>query len=161
MFTSYQLQNGIAWRRLETHGEFDSKRLRVHYRAGYIFWEDSWVISGKVPTGARNNMALDLKCAGHQLIEDIRSGYMYATPNVSEQIRNQEADLGGRPAWISTFHLKFPGAITSRYMVAVVLIDLGKPYAAVLWISFRDDLPQYFPKIDRIVDRIVGSVVPA
>lgn len=139
--------------------------LEVDYKTGYFFvTEPSYqpgrdylasVLSGNVPATVGDSLDLDLKCTGRQVAEDVRRSY-YPQPNTKEPIRDEQVTLGGRPAWVSTFRLSFveEGLKAGSELVGVVLVDVGRPEAAVLYLSIPDTHKQYDP----IVDQVIASV---
>jgi hypothetical protein len=73
-------------------------------------------------------------------------------------LRNELTTLGGRPAWVSKFRLHFnePGLQAKDELSAVAVIDVGKPTAAVLYVSIPGTHKQY----DYVVDQVLASVRP-
>ena len=163
---------GISYLRLDApwqlwdRGSWGQGTLGVDFSTGYYFVTESYsagdylasVLSGKVPATVGDSLSLNLSCAGRQVAEDVRRAY-YPQPNVKEQTRDEQVVVGGRPAWVSTFHLTFQadGLAARGEQVAVVLVDVGRPDAAVLYISIPDTHQQYNPQIDRII----ASIQPA
>ena len=135
----------------------------MRFAVGYYFVTETYprgeflasVLSGKVPATVGDSLTLNLECAGRQVAEDVRRNY-YPQPTRKEQIRDERVVLGGRPAWVSTFHLTFSadGLSAKGEQAAVVLIDVGRPDAAVLYISIPDTHRQYRPEIDRIISTV-------
>jgi len=152
------------WRSWD-RGTWSGGDLGVEYRTGYyIVTEPGYsggylasVLSGKVPATVGDSLDLDLKCTGRQVAEDARRSF-YPQPNTKEQVRDEQVVLGGRPAWVSTFRLRFdqPGLVAKSELVAVVLIDVGRPDAAVLYLSIPETHRQYDP----VVAQVIASVRP-
>ena len=67
---------------------------------------------------------------------DARAHY-YPQPNEQELLRDERTVLGGRPAWVTVFRLHFhtAGLRATSELVALACIDVGKPSAAVLYVS--------------------------
>ena len=67
--------------------------------------------------------------------------------------------IGGMPAWVTKFRLHFdkPGLKAKDELAAVVLLDVGRPEAAILYIS----IPGTNREWDKIVDQTVDSIRPA
>ncbi|MFI5956550.1 hypothetical protein [Cryptosporangium sp. NPDC051539] len=155
-------QPWVTWDR----GSWGQGTLGVDFRTGYYFVTESYsqgdylasVLSGKVPATVGDSLTLNLPCAGRQVAEDVRRAY-YPQPNVKEQARDEQVIVGGRPAWVSTFHLTFQasGLQARGEQVAVVLVDVGRPDAAVLYISIPDTHKQLDPEIDKVI----ASIQPA
>ncbi|MGH3661147.1 MAG: hypothetical protein ACRDTQ_04725, partial [Micromonosporaceae bacterium] len=137
--------------------------LNVRYRIGQHFVTEVYpggeyhasILSGSVPATVNDGMALDLKCTGKQVSSDVRVSY-YPTPHRLQRIRDERTKLGGRPAWVSVFRLRFdePGLKAKSELVGVALIDVGKPEAAVLYVS----IPGTHSEHDRVVDDVIKSV---
>jgi hypothetical protein len=159
------LQLGAPWR-LWDQGQWAEGTLGVAFNTGYYFVTERYsagdylasVLSGKVPATVGDSLTLNLPCAGRQVAEDVRRAY-YPQPTVKEQTRDEQVLVGGRAAWVSTFHLTFQaeGLEARGEQVAVVLVDVGKPDAAVLYISIPDTHKQLDPEIDTII----ASIQPA
>jgi hypothetical protein len=145
--------------------------LHVSYRIGQYFVTEQYtdqlgqhnlylasVLSGAVPATTNDAMTLDLKCTGRQVAADVRAEY-YPQPNQIEQLRDEQTTLGGRPAWVSKFrlHFKQTGLQATDELVAVALIDVGRPEAAILYVS----IPGTHRQFDWVVDDVLASVRPA
>jgi hypothetical protein len=153
---------GPPWQPWDRSG-WSGGTLGVTFGVGYYFITERYsggdylasVLSGKVPATVGDSLTLNLECAGRQVAEDVRREY-YPRPNVQEKVRDEQVVVGGRPAWVSTFHLTFQAAgLEARgEQVAVVLVDVGRPDAAVLYISIPDTHKQWDPQIDRIIASI-------
>jgi hypothetical protein len=132
--------------------------LHVQYGVGQHFVTESYpgglyhasILSGSVPTAENDALSLDLKCTGHQVLADVRSSY-YPQPNTIEQMRDEVTTLGGRPAWVAKFRLHFhaPGLQATSELVGIALIDVGRPNAAILYISIPSTHSQYDPLVDQ------------
>ena len=66
--------------------------------------------------------------------------------------------LGGRPAWVTKFRLHFhaSGLKATDELVGLALIDVGRPEAAILYVSIPGTHRQY----DHVVDEVLDSVRP-
>ncbi|MDQ1675472.1 MAG: hypothetical protein QOC93_616 [Actinomycetota bacterium] len=150
-----------AWDR----GTWDGGELGVEFRTGYYFVTEEYaggdylasVLSGSVPATVNDGLSLDLRCTGRQVAEDVR-GAFYPTPNRKKVLRDEQTTLGGRPAWVSVFRLSFtePTLTARSELVAVVLVDVGRPTAAVLYLS----IPETHKRYEGIVDDVIASVHP-
>jgi len=154
---------GSPWRTWnqdwETGGE-----LGVTFRTGQFFVTEPYpnggdymatILSGSVPAATNDALVLDLKCAGQQVAADVRVAY-YPQPNTMDMIENKAVTLGGRPAWLSEFRLHFhvQGLKATDELVALALIDVGKPNASILYVSIPGTHPQY----DYVIDQLLTSV---
>lgn len=139
--------------------------LKVRYRVGQHFVTERYdggdyhasILSGSVPATVNDGFTLDLRCVGRQVTADVRRSY-YPQPNRARPVREEQVDLGGRPGWVSVFRLYFrqPGLTATDELVAVVLVDVGRPEAAVLYVSIPSTHSQY----DHVVDEVIDSVRP-
>ncbi|MEV6526778.1 hypothetical protein AB0M43_33095 [Longispora sp. NPDC051575] len=139
--------------------------LKVQYRIGQDIVTERYsegtyhasILSGSVPATANDGTQLDLKCTGRQVAADARVSY-YPQPNTMEMIRDEAAVLGGRPAWVSKFRLRFDnsrrGLTAKDELVAIAMIDVGRPEAAVLYVS----IPGTHRQFDSVVDEVLDSV---
>jgi hypothetical protein len=140
--------------------------LKVTYRVGQHFITEpgpdrngyhASILSGSVPATVNDALTVDLKCTGQQVAADVRTEY-YFQPNTAEQIRDEFATIGGLPAWVSVFRLSFerPGLKAKDELAAVVLLDVGRPEAAILYVS----IPGTHHEWDRVVNEVIDSVRP-
>jgi hypothetical protein len=141
-------------------------QLDITFRSGQFFETEPFpgggtynatILSGSVPATTNDALTLDLKCTGAQVAADVRARY-YPNPNTMDVIKNEATTLGGRPAWLSEFRLHFsvPGLRAKDELVAVALIDIGKPNASILYISIPGTHAQY----DYVIDELLASVRP-
>src|SRR2546423_2213797 len=150
----------VSWNTVWKAGD-----LHVQYGVGQHFITESYsggmyhasILSGSVPTAENDALSLDLKCTGHQVLADVRSSY-YPQPNTIEQMRDEVTTLGGRPAWVAKFRLHFhaAGLQATSELVGIALIDVGRPNAAILYISIPGTHSQY----DNLVDVELNSTRP-
>lgn len=139
--------------------------LQVDYRMGQYFVTEEYsqgeylatILSAAVPAATNDAMTLDLKCAGAQVAADARQAY-YPQPNTMQSIKDEQMTLGGRPAWVSEFRLHFheQGLRATDELVMIATIDVGRPEAAILYIS----IPGTHSQFDYVVDEELASVRP-
>lgn len=157
-------QLGAPWLQWDK-GTWGSGSLGVEYRVGYYFVTENYiggeylasVLSGAVPATVNDGLTVDLKCTGQQVAEDVRRSY-YPEPNQKQTIKDELTYLGGRPAWVQVFRLSFKseGLKATNELVAVALIDVGRPTAAVLYLSIPGTHRQYDP----VLEQLLASVRP-
>ncbi|HLL68021.1 MAG TPA: hypothetical protein VK453_20235 [Micromonosporaceae bacterium] len=148
------------WDQVWTAGD-----LNVRYAVGQHFVTERYgggdyhasILSASVPATVNDALVLDLKCTGQQVAADVRGKY-YPQPNQVEMIRDEQVDLGGRQAWVTKFRLHFsaPGLQAKDELVAIALIDVGRPEAAILYVS----IPGTHRQHDSVVDEVLDSVRP-
>ncbi len=139
--------------------------LEVPYRVGQHFVTETYsggqyhasILSAAVPAADNDAVTLNLECVGRQVAADVRAEY-YPQPNTMDPLRDELTTLGGRPAWVSEFRLHFaaPGQEAKDELSAVAVIDVGKPTAAVLYIS----VPGTHRQFDYVIDDVLASVRP-
>jgi hypothetical protein len=137
--------------------------LEVPYKIGQHFVTEVYsggtyhasILSAAVPAADNDAIALNLECVGRQVAADVRAEY-YPQPNRSEPIRDERTELGGRPAWVTVFrlHFKAEGLKATDELAAVATIDVGRPEAAILYVSVPGTHRQY----DYVVDEVLASV---
>lgn len=139
--------------------------LGIPYAVGQHFVTETYglgdyhasILSAAVPVAVNDSMVVDLVCTGRQVAADVRAEY-YPQPNQMELMRDGLTTLGGRPAWVTKFRLHFdqPDLKAKDELVAVALIDVGRPTAAVLYVS----IPGTHRQWDHVVDEVLASVRP-
>jgi hypothetical protein len=137
--------------------------LEVPYKVGQHFITEIYsggqyhasILSAAVPAADNDAVTLNLECVGRQVAADVRAEY-YPQPNTMDPLRDELTTLGGRPAWVSKFRLHFnePGLNAKEELSAVAVIDVGKPSAAVLYVS----IPGTHRQFDYVVDDVLASV---
>jgi hypothetical protein len=139
--------------------------LEVPYKTGQHFVTETYsagsyhasILSAGVPAADNDAVSLNLDCVGRQVAADVRAEY-YPQPNTMEPIKDGMTTLGGRPAYVSQFRLRFrsPGLKATDELSAVAVIDVGKPTAAVLYVS----VPGTHKQFDWVLDDVLASVRP-
>jgi hypothetical protein len=139
--------------------------LKVPYKVGQHFVTETYsggdyhasILSAAVPAADNDAVSLDLECVGRQVAADVRANY-YPQPNTLEMLRDEVTTLGGRPAYVSEFRLHFreAGLSATEELSAVAVIDVGKPTAAVLYVS----IPGTHKQFDYVIDEVLESVRP-
>lgn len=140
--------------------------LSVPYRTGQHFVTEIYsrgtyhasILSAAVPAADNDAMILNLECVGRQVAADVRAEY-YPQPNTMDPIRDELTTLGGLPAWVSVFRLHFSsdGLRAKDELSAVAVLDVGRPTAAVLYVS----IPGTHKQFDWVVDDVLASVRPS
>jgi hypothetical protein len=145
--------------------EWRAGTLEVPYRVGQHIVTEVYeggtyhasILSAAVPAADNDALALDLECVGRQVAADVRAEY-YPQPNRMDLIRDERTVLGGLPAWVTVFRLHFsqPGLTATDELAAVALLDVGRPQAAVLYVS----IPGTHRWLDWVVQDALASVRP-
>jgi hypothetical protein len=139
--------------------------LEVPYGVGQHFVTETYwageyhasILSAAVPATVNDSTVIDLDCVGKQVAADVQAEY-YPQPNTKDLFRSGRTTLGGRPAWVTTFRLHFDekGLTAKSELVGLALIDVGRPTAAVLYVSIPDTHRQW----EYVVDEVLASVRP-
>jgi hypothetical protein len=163
-------QAGISYRAYGAPWEtwdqlWQAGTLEVPYRVGQHFVTEQYsgglyhasILSAAVPAADNDAVTLNLECVGRQVAADVRAEY-YPQPNTMDPLRDELTTLGGRPAWVSKFRLRFAaaGLEAKDELSAVAVIDVGKPTAAVLYVS----IPGTHKQFDGVIDEVLASVRP-
>lgn len=137
--------------------------LRVQYKVGQHFVTERYsggdyhasILSASIPATNNDALAVDLRCTGRVVAADVRQRY-YPNPNRLEQIEEKETRLGGRPAWVTKFRLHFSKTDlrAKSELVGLALIDVGRPQAAIVYISIPDTHRQFDPVVDEVLDSV-------
>jgi hypothetical protein len=152
---------GAPWQPWQT--VWRAGALQVPYRVGQHFITEVYdggtyhasILSASVPAADNDAVALDLECVGRQVAADVRAEY-YPQPNRMDSLREGRTTLGGLPAWVSVFRLHFsqPGLRATDELAAVACIDVGRPEAAILYVS----IPGTHRQFDWVVEDVLSSV---
>ncbi|WP_433056561.1 hypothetical protein [Dactylosporangium sp. CS-033363] len=158
---------GDPWRPLAENWR-DQGELKITYRIGQDFVTEpnydgvgsdyhATILSGHVPAAVNDGMVLDLHCVGDQIAADVRVSF-YPKGNQLEQLEARDLTLGGRPARLLKFRLHFSqsGLRAKSELVSIALVDLGKPEAAILYVSIPDTHRQF----DYVADEAPESIRP-
>ncbi len=148
------------WDRMWQAGTLEVPYTRGQHFVTEVYADGSYhasILSAAVPAADNDALTLDLECVGRQVAADVRAEY-YPQPNTMDPIRDELTDLGGRPAWVTEFRLHFTreGLRATDELAAVAVIDVGKPTAAVLYVS----IPGTHKQFDWVVDDVLASVRP-
>jgi hypothetical protein len=145
--------------------EWRAGTLNVPYRIGQHIVTEVYsggtyhasILSAAVPAADNDALSLDLQCVGRQVAADVRAEY-YPQPNRMELIRDERTVLGGLPAWVTVFRLHFAqaGLKATDELAAVALLDVGRPQAAILYVS----IPGTHRQFDWVVQDALASVRP-
>jgi len=156
---------GAPWRAWNLDWSDSGDELKVNYKAGQYFVTEQYalgdylatILSASVPAATNDALTLDLKCTGKQVAADARAAF-YPQPNTMESIRDEQMNLGGMPAWVSEFRLHFheEGLTATDELVMLATIDVGRPNAAILYVSIPGTVSRY----DGVIDKLLASVRP-
>jgi len=96
-----------------------------------------------------------LQTTTRTVAESARFNY-YPRPNESRVLRDEARTVDGHPAHLYEFQLSWdvPGYDASGERAALLLIDVGRPAPALLYIS----IPNTHAELYGVIDRVIGAV---
>ena len=140
--------------------------LGVRYRAGYFLVTQqgvgggandyyATVLSGSVPATVGDALHPDMSCVARQVAEDARRSF-YPEPNSRQMLAARPVSVQGHSGYLVRFHLSFdaPGYDARGELAEILVLDVGTPRVAVLYVSIPDTHRQYDP----VADQVVASV---
>ena len=140
--------------------------LGVRYQAGYYLVTQkgvgggpsdyyATVLSGSVPATVGDALHPDMGCVAREVAEDARRSF-YPDPNSQEMLAAHPVTVSGHPGYLVSFHLSFdvPGYDATGELAEILVLDVGTPRVAVLYVSIPDTHQQYDP----VADQVIASV---
>jgi hypothetical protein len=96
-----------------------------------------------------------LETTAATLADSVRSNY-YPAPNERTVRRSEAVTVDGAAAWVVEFDLSWhvPGYDASGERAALLLIDVGRPAPALLYLS----IPNTHAELYGVIDRVLGDV---
>ncbi len=111
--------------------------------------------SGPVVDGYGWAGAASLESTAMTLADSVRSNY-YPGPNERTVRRSEAVTVDGAPAWVYEFDLSWrvAGYDASGERAALLLVDVGRPAPALLYLS----IPNTHAELYGVIDRVLGDV---
>ena len=99
--------------------------------------------------------AASLETTAQTLADSVRGNY-YPGPNERSVRRSEARTVDGAPAWLYEFDLSWdiPGYDASGERAALLLIDVGRPQPALLYLSIPNTHAELYGVIDRVLDDV-------
>ena len=96
-----------------------------------------------------------LQATTQTVAESARFNY-YPRPNESRVLRDESRTVDGHAAYLYEFQLSWdvPGYDASGERAALLLIDVGRPAPALLYISIPNTHAELYGVIDRVIDAV-------
>lgn len=96
-----------------------------------------------------------LKATTDLVADSVRGNY-YPGPNERKVLRDEDRTVDGHPAHLYEFQLSWdiPGYNASGERAALLLIDVGRPAPALLYISIPNTHAELYGTIDRVVKAV-------
>jgi hypothetical protein len=109
-------------------------------------------VSGPVAADAGWTGPASLTTTAHTLAGSLRSHY-YPAPNDLRGVRDEARTVDGHAAWLYEYELSWtvPGYDSTGEKAAVLLVDVGRPAPALLWISIPDTHAELYGDIDTVL----------
>ena len=113
------------------------------------------VLSGTVPARVADAPQEETRCIAEQVAEDVRGAY-YPEPNLRRTLDARAVSVSGRPGYLIRYHLSFnvKGYTAKGEQVGVLVLNVGRPRLAVLYISIPDTARGF----DYVIDQVFASV---
>ena len=150
----------VAWDEIWRAGTLEVPYTTGQHFVTEVYSEGSYhasILSAAVPAADNDAVSINLECVGRQVAADVRAEY-YPQPTTMDPIADKMTSLAGRPAWLTVFRLHFQraGLRATDELSAVAVIDVGRPTAAVLYVS----IPGTHRQFDWVVNDVLASVRP-
>ena len=90
------------------------------------------------------------------LVADSVRGNYYPGPNERKVLRDEDRTVDGHPAHLYEFQLSWhiPGYNASGERAALLLIDVGRPAPALVYISIPNTHAELYGDIDQVLDNV-------
>ncbi|MCW2535840.1 MAG: uncharacterized protein JWQ26_1539 [Modestobacter sp.] len=111
--------------------------------------------SGPVVDGYGWSGTASLEGAVQTIADSVRANY-YPGPNERTVRRSEALTVDGAPAWVYEFDLSWDieGYDASGERAALLLVDVGRPAPALLYLS----IPNTHAELYGVIDRVLGAV---
>jgi hypothetical protein len=111
--------------------------------------------SGPLTTGYGWAGAASLQATTTTVADSVRQ-LNYPTPNLRDVRRDEALTVDGAPAWVYEFDLSWDvaGYEATGERAALLLVDVGRPAPALLYISVPDTHAELYGVIDRVLDDV-------
>jgi hypothetical protein len=93
-----------------------------------------------------------LLATAHTVAGSLRTNY-YPSPNDLRVLKDEARTVDGHAAWLYEYELswKIPGYDSTGEKAAVLLVDVGRPTPALLWISIPNTHAELYGDIDTVL----------
>ncbi len=133
----------VAGQYFTTQDDTPEGRFIAQVTSGPVAPEYGWAGAGSLPTTVA------------ALADSVRGNY-YPAPNERRILRDEALTVDGRPAHVIEFQLSWDveGYDASGERAALLLIDVGRPAPALLYISIPNTHAELYGVIDRLIDAV-------
>ncbi|MGY2065181.1 DUF2510 domain-containing protein [Blastococcus sp. SYSU DS0619] len=151
---------GEGWSEWALWGQFETTETAGQYFTTQELTPDgttfvSQCTSGPLLDAFAYSGPASLAAATAVVADSVRRNY-YPGPNEREVLRNEPRTVDGHPAHLYEFALSWDveGYDASGERAAVLLIDVGRPAPALLYVS----IPNTHAELYGVIDQVVGAV---
>ena len=111
--------------------------------------------SGPLATGYGWAGAPTLQATTETIADSVRGNY-YPGPNERRVLREEAREVDGHPAYLYEFQLTWdvPGYDATGERAALLLIDVGRPEPALLYLSIPNTHAELYGVIDRVLEAV-------
>lgn len=147
----YEYTQGIPWETTSVRGEYFVTQDSVPDGGEFI----AQITSGPVAEGYGWAGPGTLPATTHAVAESARGNY-YPGPNQVEVLRDEALTVDGAQAYLYEFVLSWDvaGYEASGERAAMLLIDVGRPAPALLYLSIPNTHAELFGVINRVIDAV-------
>jgi hypothetical protein len=109
-------------------------------------------VSGPVADGSGWSGPASLQPTAHTLAGSLRTNY-YPAPNDLKVVTDEARTVDGHAAWVYEYELTWqrPGYDSTGEKAALLLVDVGRPAPALLWISIPNTHAELYGDIDTVL----------
>jgi hypothetical protein len=131
-----------------TAGEYFTTQPQVPDGGEFI----ASAVSGPVADGAGWSGPASLPTTAHTLAGSLRTNY-YPAPNELKVVADEARTVDGHAAWLYEYELSWqiPGYDSTGEKAALLLVDVGRPAPALLWISIPNTHAELYGDIPAVL----------
>jgi hypothetical protein len=109
-------------------------------------------VSGPLADGLGWSGPSSLLATAHTVAASLRTNY-YPAPNDLKVLTDETRTIDGHAAWLYEYELswKIPGYDSTGEKAALLLVDVGKPTPALLWVSIPNTHAELYGDIDTVL----------
>jgi hypothetical protein len=152
---------GENWLEWNLWGQFETTAVAGEYFVTQEHLPDSTdvfiaqVTSGPLADGYGWAGPSTLQASDEQLADSVRGNY-YPSPNERAVRRDEARTVDGHPAWLYEFDLSWhvAGYDSTGERAALLLVDVGRPAPALLYISIPNTHAELYGVIDQVLESV-------
>ena len=142
---------GVQYEMTTVAGQFFTTQEQIPDGGMFI----AQVTSGPVADGYGWAGPSTLQGTVQTLADSVRANY-YPGPNERKMLRDEARTVDGHDAWLYEFDLSWsvPGYDSTGERAALLLVDVGRPAPALLYISIPNTHAELYGVIDQVLDAV-------